>query len=98
MNHVVAIPEFGDGRDAQALTVYEQAFPDRNVFQVDCSGIITYAGALHCIVMHVPGNPTTLQVTPGTGLDASGPEGGPFSPAVLFTRWRTPALQSSTTA
>lgn len=40
--------------NAQALATFQQAFPNRNIVQVDCSGIITLAGAIHCIVMHVP--------------------------------------------
>ncbi|MDW8479065.1 MAG: agmatine deiminase family protein [Xanthomonadales bacterium] len=41
-------------RNEQARAVFEQAFPGRAVRSVDCSTLITYAGALHCIVMHVP--------------------------------------------
>jgi agmatine deiminase len=40
--------------NAQALAAFEQAFPDRTVIQVGCSGIIGSAGALHCIVKHKP--------------------------------------------
>jgi hypothetical protein len=31
--------------------------------------------------MHVPAYTTTMRVTPGSGLEASGPAGGPFAPA-----------------
>jgi hypothetical protein len=40
--------------NAQALATYESALPDSDVVQVDCSDIIGLAGAIHCIVMHVP--------------------------------------------
>ena len=53
---VVLICEF-DGyptENAEALSVYQAAFPGRDIVQVDCSGIIHAAGAIHCIVMHVP--------------------------------------------
>lgn len=56
VNSLVLICAF-DGyptQNAQALAVYEQAFPARTVVQVDCSSIIHFAGALHCIVMHKP--------------------------------------------
>ncbi len=43
-----------DARNAQARAVFEQAFPQRRIQAIDCSTLITYAGALHCIVMHVP--------------------------------------------
>jgi agmatine deiminase len=40
--------------DAAALAVFQTAFPDRIIYPVDCSDIIDSAGAIHCIVMHVP--------------------------------------------
>ncbi len=58
-NDIVFVPRFGGSYttpDAQALTVFETAFPapQYQVIQVDCSSIIHAAGAMHCIVMHVP--------------------------------------------
>lgn len=41
-------------QNAQALEVFGQAFPGYRLVQVDCTSIITRAGSLHCIVMHVP--------------------------------------------
>ncbi len=40
--------------DAAAVATFTTAFPDRQIVPVDCSQIIDYAGAIHCIVMHVP--------------------------------------------
>lgn len=40
--------------NANAVQVFQQAFPRRQIVTVDCSSIITLAGAIHCIVMHVP--------------------------------------------
>lgn len=40
--------------NANALAVFQQAFPARTIVAVDCSSIITLAGAIHCIVMHMP--------------------------------------------
>ncbi len=40
--------------NANALALFQQAFPTRTVVPVDCSSIITLAGAIHCIVMHMP--------------------------------------------
>lgn len=57
VNDLVITCEFGGqyaAQDAQALAAYEQAFPDRTVIAVDCSGIIGASGALHCIVKHMP--------------------------------------------
>lgn len=57
INGVALICKFGGAyasRDAQALATFQDALPEREVMQVDCSGIITSAGAIHCIVMHIP--------------------------------------------
>jgi len=66
INDVVLTCQFADGNssysdeDAAAIAVFEQIFPDRDVVPVDCSGIIGSAGAVHCIVMHVPSIPSWL--------------------------------------
>lgn len=43
-----------DSENAAALATYQSALPRSEVVQVDCSDIIPLAGAIHCIVMHVP--------------------------------------------
>jgi len=48
-----ASPQYAD-EDAEALATFEAAFPGRTIVPVDCSTIIDYSGAIHCIVMHVP--------------------------------------------
>lgn len=55
-NDLVFISEFAgyQTQNAAALAVFEAAFPDHQVIPVDCSDIIHSAGAIHCIVMHVP--------------------------------------------
>ena len=55
MNNKVLICRFQgeDQRNAQALASFQSAFPTRQVVTIDCSGIITSAGAIHCIVMHI---------------------------------------------
>jgi agmatine/peptidylarginine deiminase len=83
LNDLVFISEFGGSytaQDAQARSVFQTAFPDHQVIGADCASIIHAAGAIHCIVMHVPATMSALQVTPGLGLYASGPVGGPFTP------------------
>ncbi|HRQ64328.1 MAG TPA: agmatine deiminase family protein [Xanthomonadaceae bacterium] len=56
VNDLVMICRFNgyEAQNAQARAVFEAAFPDRQIYAVDCSGIISLAGAIHCIVMHVP--------------------------------------------
>lgn len=56
VNQVVLICRF-DGyetENAEALATYQQAMPEHTIVAVDCSDIIGLAGAMHCIVMHVP--------------------------------------------
>jgi agmatine deiminase len=54
INSKVLICRFNgeDARNAQALTSFQQAFPNRQIQTIDCSSIISSAGAIHCIVMH----------------------------------------------
>ncbi len=56
-NDLILLPEY-DGIAAtystQALAAWEAAFPDKTVVQIDCDAIVTAAGVMHCIVMHVP--------------------------------------------
>ena len=56
VNDLVLVCRF-DGfetQNAQARSVFEQAFPDLDIVPVDCSTIINSSGALHCIVKHQP--------------------------------------------
>lgn len=57
VNNVVLTCEFGGSngaRDAQAHTTFQAAFPGKAIVPLNCGGIIGLAGALHCIVMHMP--------------------------------------------
>ena len=54
INDLVFVPKFNVSQDATALAVFQAAMPDHTAIQVDCSSIITAAGAMHCVVMHVP--------------------------------------------
>ena len=89
MNDVVAMPTFSgySAYNAQALSTFQTAFENRSVFTVDCSDIIGYAGAMHCIMMHVPEiNPDDMLVSPDENLVSSGQVGGPFSPSqIVYT-------------
>lgn len=40
--------------NADALAVFAQAFPSKDIIPINCSGIISASGAAHCIVKHVP--------------------------------------------
>lgn len=56
LNRLVLICRFNGYpvENANAIAVFEQAFPNRQIVTIDCSELITFAGAIHCIVMHAP--------------------------------------------
>ena len=60
LNEVVLACQFANANagfadeDAEALATFETIYPDRQIVPVDCSVVITWSGAVHCIVMHVP--------------------------------------------
>ena len=61
INERVFIPEFGGSHaanDATALQRFQIAMPDHEIIQVDCSSIISAAGAIHCVMKHVYTLPT----------------------------------------
>ncbi len=59
-NGLACIPSYTNGTAAQynddALAVWQQACPDKTVVQIPSQAIVTAAGVLHCVVMHVPEN------------------------------------------
>lgn len=60
-NGVVMIPSYTNStvrqHNDEALAVYEAALPDKTIVQIDAQAIVTAAGVLHCIVMHMPAPP-----------------------------------------
>ncbi len=62
LNSVVLVCSFTSqpARNEEARAVYTAAFRGRQVVQINCSGIIGSAGAIHCIVMHVPNGAISL--------------------------------------
>ncbi|MEM1185413.1 MAG: agmatine deiminase family protein [Planctomycetota bacterium] len=56
-NDLVLLPEYDNisaSFSQQALAAWTAAFPDKTIVPIDCDGIVTAAGVMHCIVMHVP--------------------------------------------
>lgn len=57
-NDLVLVPSYTNATASQynddALAVWEAALPDKTIVQVPSQAIVTAAGVLHCIVMHVP--------------------------------------------
>jgi hypothetical protein len=57
-NDLVLVPSYSNpaaaAHNAAALAVWQQALPDKTIRQINCQAIVTSAGVMHCIVMHVP--------------------------------------------
>ena len=57
-NDLVLIPSYTAGAaspyNAQALSAWSAALPGKTIFQVNCQALVTAAGVMHCIAMHVP--------------------------------------------
>jgi agmatine/peptidylarginine deiminase len=75
-NGVVMIPYYTNSQvsqyNSQALLAWQQACPDKRIVQINCEPIISSAGALHCIVMHIPTPlggpmPTAYLISPNGG-------------------------------
>lgn len=67
VNRIVLACQFtGEtARNEEALNVFRTAFYDRFVVPVNCNEVITSAGAIHCIVMHVPKKPAPMLLKDG---------------------------------
>ncbi len=67
-NNVMMVPTFTNATvspgNAGALATFQAALPGYQVVGIPCEGIIGAAGAIHCIVMHMPLNKNG--VNPGT--------------------------------
>ncbi len=57
-NDLVLLPSYTNGTAAQynndALTLWQTACPGKTIVQINSQSIVTAAGVLHCICMHVP--------------------------------------------
>ncbi len=73
-NDLVFVPQFNSSNDSTAMSVFGQALPTHTLIGVDCSSIITAAGAMHCIVMHVP----AYVYGPEPVVKVNQPDGGEF--------------------
>ena len=57
-NDLVLVPLYTNSTASQfnddALAVWQAAYPDKSIVQINCQALVTSAGVMHCIVMHVP--------------------------------------------
>ena len=55
LNGAVLVPTFGQvSKDARALEIIGNCFPEREIIGFDCTDIIKEGGALHCMSQHQP--------------------------------------------
>jgi agmatine/peptidylarginine deiminase len=54
INAAVLAPGYQDAADEVAAERLQQAFPGREVVQIDCSNLIQQGGSLHCLTMQFP--------------------------------------------
>jgi len=52
VNNAVLIPTYGVKQDSEALQVFRDTFPDRDIVKIDCSVLIRQHGSLHCVTMN----------------------------------------------
>jgi agmatine/peptidylarginine deiminase len=57
-NDLVLLPYYTNSsvmqHNSEALAAVQSAVPDKTVVQINCEAIVSAAGVMHCIVMHVP--------------------------------------------
>ncbi len=56
LNKLVLVPTYTDYpvENAQALATFAAAFPGHQIVPIDSDAVVSSAGVIHCIVMHVP--------------------------------------------
>lgn len=54
INNAVLVPTYQVPQDEEALTIFNQLFPTREVIAIDCRALIKQFGSLHCVTMQIP--------------------------------------------
>jgi agmatine/peptidylarginine deiminase len=52
VNGAVLVPVYGVREDEEALGIFRETFPDRDIVAIDCSVLIRQHGSLHCVTMN----------------------------------------------
>lgn len=75
-NDLALVPSYTNAsvtqHNAPALAAWQAALPGKTVVPINCQALVTSAGVMHCIVMHVPAHrgglvPTAYLKTPNGG-------------------------------
>ena len=76
-NDLVLVPSYTNSsvtqHNAEAIAAWQEACPDKTIVSIPCQSIVTSAGVMHCICMHVPAhlggdNPTVYLKSPNGGV------------------------------
>ncbi len=53
VNKTVIVPIYGFSQDTTALRIYRDAMPGYRVVGINCAGMISASGAVHCITKEI---------------------------------------------
>lgn len=54
INNTVLVPVYNTSTDDEAIEVFRNTFPDKEIIPIDCSVLIKQHGSLHCVTMQYP--------------------------------------------
>ena len=60
INAAVLVPTYDVPQDEQALAVFRDIFPDREIIAIPCRPLVEQHGSLHCVTMQLPADVVTL--------------------------------------
>jgi len=52
VNKAVLVPTYGVKQDEEALNIFKETFPDRDIVGINCFSLIKQHGSLHCVTMN----------------------------------------------
>ena len=55
VNGAVLVPTYGVKQDEEALKIFRETFPSREIVGIDCFSLIKQHGSLHCVTMNFAG-------------------------------------------
>ena len=52
VNGAVLVPTYGVKQDTEALKIFRETFPEKDIIGIDCFSLIKQHGSLHCVTMN----------------------------------------------
>jgi agmatine deiminase len=53
-NNCVLVPVYSAPNEAQALSIFRDAFPDRKIVPIECTALVAGLGSIHCVTQQQP--------------------------------------------